>query len=101
MYKSCSVFFTDPTENPVLRLQKPHNSESDGIVSGGGYSFVSYAFPGGIVDKSLTVKNGLLHPDLWELKNDFMTNCGFTVEEYRSLLGVKLAITSFKEKVTF
>ena len=36
------------------------------IVPGGGFSFVSYAFPGSIFDKSITVKSGLLNPDLQE-----------------------------------
>ena len=46
---------------------KPQHSESIvGIVPGGGIFFISSAFPGIISDKSITFKNGLLNPDLWE-----------------------------------
>ena len=66
-----------------------------GIVPGGGFSFVSSAFPGSISDKSITVKSGLLNPDLWEPRNELMADRGFTVEEYLTPLGVKLIISSF------
>ena len=55
-----------------------------GIVPGGGFSFVLSAFPGSISDKSIKVKSGL------EPRNELMEDCGFTVEEYLTPLGVKL-----------
>ena len=36
---------------------------------------------GSISAKSITVKNGLLNPDLWEPGNELMADRGFTVEE--------------------
>ena len=36
-----------------------------GIVPGVGFSFFPSAFPGIISDKNITVKSGLLNPDLW------------------------------------
>ena len=66
-----------------------------GIVPGGGFSFVSSAFPGSISDKNITVKSGLSNPDLWEPGNELMADRGFTVEEYLTPLGVKLIIPSF------
>ena len=50
---------------------------------------------GSISAKSITVKNGLLNPDLWEPGNELMADRGFTVEEYLTRLGVKLIIPSF------
>ena len=66
-----------------------------GIVPGGGFSFVSSAFPGSISDKNITVKSGLSNPDLWEPGNELMADRGFTVEEYLTPLGVKHIIPSF------
>ena len=66
-----------------------------GIVPGGGFSFVSSAFPGSVSDKSITVKSSLLYPDLWEPGHQLMADRGFTVEEYLTPLGVKLIIPSF------
>ena len=36
-----------------------------GIVPGGGFSFVSSAFPSSFSDKGITVESGLFNPDLW------------------------------------
>ena len=66
-----------------------------GIVPGGGFSFVSSAFPGSISDKNITVKSGLLNPDLWEPGNELMADRRFTVERYLTPIRVKLIITSF------
>ena len=66
-----------------------------GIVPGGGFSFVSSAFPGSISDKNITVKSVLSNPDLWEPGNELMADRGFTVEEYLTPLGVKHIIPSF------
>ena len=40
-----------------------------GIMPGCGLSFVSFAFPGGDSDKSITVKIALLNTNLWEPGN--------------------------------
>ena len=67
-----------------------------GIVPGGGFSFFSFAFPGSISDKKITVnKSGLLNPDLWEPGNELMADRRFTVERYLTPIRVKLIITSF------
>ena len=71
-----------------------------GIVPGGGFSFVSSAFPGSISDKNITVKSGLLNPDLWEPGNELMADRGFTVEEYLTPLRVKLSSINFTRKIT-
>ena len=36
-----------------------------GIVPGGGLTFISSAFPGSTSDKQITIKSGLLNPELW------------------------------------
>ena len=66
-----------------------------GIVPGAGFSFVSSAFLGSISHKNITVKSGLLNPDLWEPGNELIEDRGFSVEEYLAPLGVKLIIPSF------
>ena len=66
-----------------------------GIVPGGGFSSVSFAFPGSVSDKSIKVKSGLLNLDLWEPGNELMADRGFTVEEYLTPLGVKHIIPFF------
>ena len=66
-----------------------------GKVPGGGFSFVSSAFCRSISNKSITVKSGLLNPDLWELGNELMADRVFTIKEYLTPLGVKLIIPSF------
>ena len=66
-----------------------------GIVLADRFSFVSSAFPGSSSDKSITIKSGLLNPDLWEPGNELMADRGFTIEEYLTPLGVKLIILSF------
>ena len=71
-----------------------------GIVSRGGFSFVSSAIPGSISNKSKTVKSGLLNPDLWEAGNELMADRGFTVEEYLTPLRVKLSSINFTRKIT-
>ena len=71
-----------------------------GIVSRGGFSFVSSAIPGSISNKSKTVKSGLLNPDLWEAGNELMADHGFTVEEYLTPLRVKLSSINFTRKIT-
>ena len=48
--------------------------------------------------KATPLQSGLFNPDLWEPGNELMTDHGFTVEEYLTLLGVKLIIPLvFKE----
>ena len=73
-----------------------------GIVPGGGFSFVSSAFPSSFSDKRITVESGLFNPDLWEPGNELMADYGFTVEEYLTPSGVKLIIPLvFKERSQF
>ena len=66
-----------------------------GIAPGGGFTFISSAFPGSISDKQITIKSGLLNPDLWKPGEQLMADRGFTVEEYLRPLGVSLIIPSF------
>ena len=68
-----------------------------GIVPGVGLSFFPSVFPGIISDKNITVKSGLLNPDLWEPGSELMADRGFTVGEYLTPLGVKLIIPSFSK----
>ena len=73
-----------------------------GIVPGGGFSFVSSAFPSSFSDKGITVESSLFNPDLWEPGNELMADHGFTVEEHLTPLGVKLIIPIvFKERSQF
>ena len=66
-----------------------------GIAPGGGFTFISSSFPGSISDKQITIKSGILNPDLWEPGEQLMADRGFTVAEYLQPLGVSLVIPSF------
>ena len=52
-----------------------------GIAPSGGFTFISSAFPGSISDKQITIKSGILNPDIWEPGEKFMADRGFTVED--------------------
>nr|XP_047145865.1 uncharacterized protein LOC124818814 [Hydra vulgaris] len=66
-----------------------------GIAPGGGFTFISAAYPGSISDKEITIKSGLLNPTLWNHGEVVMADRGFTIQDYLSPLGVKLIIPSF------
>ena len=66
-----------------------------GIAPGGGFTFISAAYPGSITDKNIVVKSGLLNPELWERGDAIMADRGFLIDEYLKPLGVELIIPSF------
>ena len=66
-----------------------------GIAPGGGFTFISSAYPGSISDKNIVVKSGFLSPQRWEPGNSVMADRGFPIAEYLSPLNVKLLIPSF------
>ena len=66
-----------------------------GIAPGGGFTFISAAYPGSISDKELTIKSGLLNSNLWNHGEEVMADRGFTIQDYLSPLGVKLITPSF------
>lgn len=66
-----------------------------GIAPGGGFTFISSAYPGSISDKSIVIKSGFLHPGLWEKGDSVMADRGFTIEEYLKPLNVNLIIPAF------
>ena len=66
-----------------------------GIAPEGGFTFISSVFPGSISDKDITVKSGPLNRQMWEPGEELTADQGFTIEDYLSLLGVKLLIPSF------
>ncbi|XP_057294615.1 uncharacterized protein LOC130623142 [Hydractinia symbiolongicarpus] len=66
-----------------------------GIAPGGGFTFVSSAYPGSISDKNIVIKIGFLYPELWEPGDAIMADRGFLIADYVHPLGVKLIIPSF------
>ena len=66
-----------------------------GIIPGGGFNFVSNAYPGSISDKNITLKCGILNPELWNAGEALMADRGFTIEEYTKILGIELIIPAF------
>jgi len=65
-----------------------------GITPGGGFNFISSAYPGSISNKDITFR-GILNPQLWEHGDAIMADRGFTIQEYTDNLGIKLIIPSF------
>ena len=66
-----------------------------GIAPGGGFTFISSAFPGSISDKNISIKSGLLYPELWEPGDAIMADRGFLIADYVQPLGVELIMPSF------
>lgn len=66
-----------------------------GIAPGGGFTFISSAYPGSISDKKIVIKSGLLDPALWEPGDGIMADRGFTISEHLEPLNVELIIPSF------
>lgn len=66
-----------------------------GIAPGGGFTFVSSAYPGSISDKNIVIKSGFLYPELWEPGDAIMADRGFLIADYVHPLGVELIIPSF------
>ena len=66
-----------------------------GIAPGGGFTFISSAYPGSISDKNIVIKSGLLDPALWDAGDSIMADRGFTITEYLQPLNVGLIIPAF------
>ncbi|XP_057310555.1 uncharacterized protein LOC130648519 [Hydractinia symbiolongicarpus] len=66
-----------------------------GIAPGGGFTFISSAYPGSISDKNIVVKSGFLRPKLWQEGDAAMADRGFTIAEYLKPMNVELIIPSF------
>ena len=65
------------------------------IIPGGGFSFISQAFPGSTSDKEITLRSDILNPLMWSKGNVLMTDRGFTICEYTDVLDVELIIPAF------
>ena len=98
----CSEF---PAENPSsLSMQKLFYSSYKsrvtvkvllGIMPGGGFTFVSSAYPGSTSDREIVIKSGLLNPMLYEEGDSIMADRGFTIQDLVEPMGVRLIIPSF------
>nr|XP_012562439.1 uncharacterized protein LOC105847414 [Hydra vulgaris] len=66
-----------------------------GIAPGGGFTFISNAYPGSISDKEIVIKSGFLSQALWNPGESVMSDRGFTIAEYLRPLGVNLVLPSF------
>ena len=73
-----------------LRLHKMLYSEYEShttvkvlvaIAPGGGFTFISSAYPGSISDKNIVIKSGFLRKELWESGDSVMADRGFTIAE--------------------
>ncbi|XP_057292565.1 uncharacterized protein LOC130621279 [Hydractinia symbiolongicarpus] len=65
-----------------------------GIAPGGGYTFISSAYPGSISDKNIVVKSGFLRPELWQEGDAVMADRGFTIAECLKPMNVELIMSS-------
>lgn len=98
----CAEF---PAENPSsLQLQKLFYSSYKsrvtlkvllGIMPGGGFTFVSAAYPGSISDRDIVIKSGILNPGFYEQGDSIMVDRGFTIQDLVEPMGVNLIIPSF------
>ena len=66
-----------------------------GIIPSSGLTFILSTFPGSTSDKQITIKSGLLNPELWNPGEELMADRGFLVEEYLGPLGVGLVMPAF------
>ena len=66
-----------------------------GIPPGGEFTCISSVCSGNISDKDITDKSWLLNHKMWQSAEELMVDRGFTIEDYLSPLGVRLAIPSF------
>ena len=98
----CSEF---PAQNPSsLSMQKLMYSQYKGrvtvkvllgIMPGGGFTFVSSAFPGSASDREIVMKSGILNPALYENGDSIMADRGFTIKDLLEPMGVNLIIPAF------
>ena len=65
-----------------------------GITPGGGFNFISKAYPGSTSDKEITLRSGILNP-MWEKEDALMADRGFTIQEYTDVLKIELIISAF------
>ena len=66
-----------------------------GITPGGGFNFISKAYPGSTSDKEITLRSGILNPVMWEKEDALMADRGFTIQEYTGVLKIELIIPAF------
>ena len=50
-----------------------------GIIRGGGFSFISQAFPGSTSDKEITLRSDILNPLMWSKGDVLISDRGFTI----------------------
>ena len=62
------------------------------IAPGGGFTSV---YPGSISEKEITVRSGILNPELWESGDDLMAERGFDIEDLLREQGNELIMSSF------
>ena len=65
------------------------------IAPGGGFTFISSAYPGSISDKEITLRSGILNPELWESGDGLMADRGFDIEDHLGELGIELIMPLF------
>ena len=56
---------------------------------------MSSVYPGSISYKEITVRSGILNPNLWEAGDGLMADRGFTIADYTRPLGIDLVIPDF------
>ena len=61
----------------------------------GGFTFISSVYPGSISDKEITLRSGILDPELWESGDGLMADIGFDIEDNLGELGIELIMPSF------
>ena len=66
-----------------------------GIMPGGGFTFISPAFPGSYSDRGIVLQSGILYPCLWGKGDVIMADRGFTVQDLFGPLGVSVIMPNF------
>ena len=66
-----------------------------GITPGGGFNFISKAYPGSTSDKEITLRSDIHNPMMWEKEGTLMAERGFTIQEYTDVLKVELIVPAF------
>lgn len=66
-----------------------------GIVPGGGFTFISAAFPGSYSDRGIVLQSEIRNPSLWEKGDLLMADRGFPVQDLFEPLGVQIIMPDF------
>ena len=71
-----------------------------GITPGGGFNFISKAYPGSTSDKEITLRSGILNPMMWEKEDALMEDRGFTIQEYTDVLKIEPAFLHGRDQLS-